>query len=65
MIFACLQPALPAYEQGCSRDNRILYTTLAAISLASRSCHRIATPILYHTIEVSPVRGRNHGLKTQ
>ncbi|KAK4496981.1 hypothetical protein PRZ48_011430 [Zasmidium cellare] len=52
-IFSYLQPELSdEYWRGCSLENRPKYTTLAAICRASKTCHRLATPILYHTIEI-------------
>lgn len=52
-IISHLQPTLPEpHWLPCSKDNRIIYNTLAPLSRVNKACHRLATPLFYRTVEV-------------
>lgn len=52
LIFTFLRPVIKGPEWGCYDRNVPLYKTLASICIASKACRRIATPILYHSVEL-------------
>ncbi|KAK4620549.1 uncharacterized protein CLAFUR5_10534 [Fulvia fulva] len=56
-IFIYLQPELvESYIGPCSRANRPLFSSLANVCRASKTCYRLASPLLYDTIEIYGTR---------
>lgn len=52
-IFSYLQPKLPEDISACgSQENHRMSKTLAAVCRASKQFQRLATPLLYHTIQL-------------
>lgn len=52
-ICSCFQPSLqePYWNSGHD-ENKALASTLAAICRVNKACSRIATPLLYHTVDL-------------
>ncbi|EME41893.1 hypothetical protein DOTSEDRAFT_37198 [Dothistroma septosporum NZE10] len=52
-IFSHLQPKLAEpYEGPCSKANRLLCSTLVNVCRVNKTCYRLASPLLYETIEI-------------